>query len=52
MPDSKIVAMVCIVGSYGIYCLSNPGADGFLFGSIMLALGALAGVKLTEVVRQ
>ena len=41
------VAMVCIVAMYGIYIFGTPNpVDGVLFGSVMVAIGALAGVSL------
>jgi hypothetical protein len=41
------VAMGSIVAMYGIYIFGTPDpADGVLFGSIMVAIGALAGVSL------
>ena len=41
------MAMGSIVAMYGIYIFGteNP-TDGLLFGSIMVAIGALAGVSL------
>ena len=48
MPYKSICAMVCIVGAYGIYAFSNPGTDGALFGTVMLLVGALAGLKIKE----
>lgn len=41
-------AMASIVAAYLIYMVSNPGTDGVLFGSVMLVLGALAGLKMKE----
>ena len=41
------VAMLCIVAMYGIYIFGTPNpADGVLFGSVMVAIGALAGVAV------
>lgn len=48
MPYKSICAMVCIVAAYGIYALTNPGTDGALFGTVMLFVGALAGLKFKE----
>ena len=46
----SICAMVCIVAAYGIYMLTSPdGTDGVLFGTVMLLLGALGGVKAKEI---
>ena len=41
-------AIVAIVAAYGIYMCFNPGTDGVLFGSVMLVIGALAGLKMKE----
>ncbi|GAG76515.1 unnamed protein product [marine sediment metagenome] len=48
MNYTSICAMVCIIAGYGIYAFSNPGTDGVLFGSVMLIVGALAGLKMKE----
>ena len=40
-------AIVAIVAAYGIYMAVNP-TDGVLFGSVMLIIGALAGLKMKE----
>ena len=40
-------AIVAIVAAYGIYMAVNP-TDGVLFGSVMLIIGALAGLKMRE----
>jgi len=41
------LAMMCIVAMYGIYMFATPNpTDGVLFGSVMVAIGALAGVQL------
>ena len=40
-------AIVAIVAAYGIYMAVNP-TDGVLFGSVMLIIGALAGLKMQE----
>jgi len=43
----KMTAMGSIVAMYGIYIFGTPDpVDGLLFGSIMVAIGALAGVSL------
>ena len=43
----KMTAMGSVVAMYGIYIFGMPNpADGLLFGSIMVAIGALAGVSL------
>ena len=44
----RLVAMPSVVAMYAIYTFSNPGVDGYAFGSMMLVLGALAGIKITE----
>ncbi|GAI94427.1 unnamed protein product [marine sediment metagenome] len=48
MNYTSICAMICIVGAYAIYAFSNPGTDGALFGTVMLIVGALAGLKIKE----
>ncbi|GAJ10936.1 unnamed protein product [marine sediment metagenome] len=48
MPLKAICAMVCIIAAYAIYAFSNPGTDGALFGTVMLIVGALAGLKIRE----
>ena len=40
-------AIIAIVAAYGIYMAVNP-TDGVLFGSVMLVIGALAGLKMKE----
>ena len=41
------LAMMCIVAMYGIYMFATPNpTDGVLFGSVMVAIGALAGVQI------
>jgi len=49
MPHKAVCAMLCILGAYAIYMHTNP-TDGVLFGTVMLALGALGGSKLQKVI--
>lgn len=51
MPYRAICAMVCIAACYLIYMTTNP-TDGVLFGTVMLAIGALGGVTATEVIKR
>jgi hypothetical protein len=47
------VAMGSIVAMYGIYIFGTPDpADGVLFGSVMVAIGALAGVAVRSSVEK
>ncbi len=48
MDVKGICAIGAIVACYGIYAFSNPGTDGALFGTVMLVVGALAGIKIKE----
>ncbi len=48
MPYKAICSMLVVMGCYAIYAFSNPGTDGALFGTVMLVVGALAGIKLKE----
>ena len=34
---------VLIVATYGIYTISNPGADGYIFGTVIAAVCAIGG---------
>jgi len=40
------VGIAGIVACYGIYSFNNPGADGYVFGSILAAVSALAGYTI------
>ena len=41
------VAMGSIIAMYAIYIFGTPNpADGVVFGSVMVAIGALAGVAV------
>ena len=45
------VGIVGIVSAYAIYAFNNPGTDGVLFGTVMVVIGALAGVKVRDAVQ-
>ena len=46
MRDSGLVCMGgLVVAAYAIYMGLGPGGDGYIFATILMALGALAGVK-------
>ena len=49
MKDASIkvcVGIGAIVAVYGIYTFSNPGTDGYVFGSVLAAVSALAGYTI------
>jgi hypothetical protein len=50
MPYKAIAAMCCIAICYTVYMCTHP-SNGVLFGTVMLAIGALGGVTATEVIR-
>lgn len=45
------VAMACVVATYGIYSMNNPGSDGLIFGSVIGAVCALAGYSVAVVTK-
>ena len=52
----KACAMVCVITAYGSYLgfsayCTGEVPDGWLFGTVTLVLGALAGVELDRIVR-
>ena len=43
----RCIAMVCVVGTYGIYMVTTPDpADGLVFGYVLAAVAGLAGYDL------
>jgi len=51
MPYKAICAMLCIVTAYTVFMVQSP-SNGVLFGTVMLALGALGGITATEVMKR
>ena len=53
----RVVAMLCVTVAYFGYMLfsylcTGEVPDGLLFGTVMLILGALAGVDLSDAVKK
>lgn len=40
-----------ILGAYYIYMTIGPGGDGVIFGSVVLVLGVIAGIKVQDLLQ-
>lgn len=43
------VGIGAILGAYAVYSVGNPGADGYIFGTVLAAIAALAGYTVGTV---
>jgi len=53
MKDPGLVCMGgFVVFAYFIYMYIGPGGDGVIFGSVLVVLGAIAGIKVGKAIEQ